>query len=95
MFPLKLRGTIPSTLSHKIDPWVQTHAHENKDNLVELDESLHHVQVVVVMDNPGSNPLGEAVQVPGDLGEPVIDHDDGAPVSTVTDAAAQGLWQKG
>ena len=87
-------------MSHEIDPWVETQAQGKRrqaegTNLVELDESLHHVQVVVVMDNPGSNPLGEAVQVPGDLGEPVIDHDDGAPVSTVTDAAAQGLWQKG
>ena len=64
-------------------------------NLVELDQFRHHVQASVVMNDPGSDPLGEAVQVSGDLGEPVVDHDDGTPVPSVADATAEGLWRKG
>ena len=60
-------------------------------NLVELDQFRHHVQASVVMNDPGSDPLGEAVQVSGDLGEPVVDHYDRAPVTPVTNATSKSL----
>ena len=56
---------------------------------------FHHLAVIVVMHDTRSDPFWEAVQVSGDLGEPVVDHDDGAPVPTVADAAAEGLGQNG
>ncbi len=60
-------------------------------DLVKLGQLLYHVVVVLEVDDPGPDPLREAVQVSIDHGKPVVHHNDRTPVATVPDATAKSL----
>ena len=60
-------------------------------NLIEVRQLVDHMVVIVEVDDPWPDPLREAGEVPRDLGESIVDHQDGAPVPSMPDATAEGL----